>query len=156
MKKVAIFSLAAVLFLGMALTSCEKYDVSTPYEINDSISATISGYVKAPLDYSDDDEEFAPSGTKIYLKVELTEFNPNAPAGEFKTYSTTVGSNGMYEFTLPSNENGVSFTIMAEDFRATQVLWDDSTDEVIFSAGNYEGTVISDQKYIQDINYFEN
>lgn len=153
MKKIVSFSLAAILFLGIALTSCEKYEASTPYEINDSITATITGYVKAPLDLSNTDEEFAPSGTKIYLQVSLREYNPNAPLGEFKTYSTTVGSDGKYTFNLPSNENGINFTLIPEDFRANQTQWDDSTEEVVFTANQHSGDVISNQTYIFDINY---
>lgn len=153
MKKFVFYSLVAILFSGIALTSCEKYEVSTPYEINDSITATITGYVKAPLDLSNTDEEYAPAGTKIYLQVSLQEFNPNAPAGEFKTYSTTVGSDGMYSFSLPSNDNGVDFTIIPEDFRYNQIQWDTTSVDVIFSANSHEGTVISNQTYIYDINY---
>jgi len=153
MKRIIFYSLAAILAFSIAFTSCEKYEVSTPYEINDSITATITGYVKAPLDLSDTDEEFAPSGTKIYLKVSLQEFNPNAPQGEFKTYSTTVGSDGTYSFSLPSNDNGIDFTIIPEDFRTNQIQWDDSSEEVIFSANEHSSTVISNQTYIYDINY---
>ncbi len=154
MKKNAFYLFAALLFMGIAgLTSCEKYVASTPYVINDSISATVSGFVKASLDLSNTTTEYAPSGTKVFIKVSLQEYNPNAQAGEFKVYTTTVGTDGKYSFNLPSNDNGVNFTIYAEDFRYNQIQFDGSTVDKIFTAPSYNGFVISNQAYIQDINY---
>lgn len=155
MKKFIFYSVIAILFAGFAsLTSCEKYEQSTAYEINDSITATITGYVYADLDLQDTDNEYAPSGTKIFVKIDLQEYNGNASANKQKVYSTTVGSDGKYSFTIPSNDKGVTFTVVPEKFRTTQTQYDGSTEEVIFQGDEFMGEVISDQKYIQDIYYY--
>lgn len=155
MKKNLFLSLTAILFVAIiSLTSCVKYVTSTPYVINDSITATVSGYAIAPLDLSNSTDEYAPAGTKIYVKVSLDEYNPDAPSDQYKVYTATVGSNGEYTFTIPSTSKGVNFTIFGEDFRTSQVQFDGTTqDDVIFISYQYNGFVVEDQHFYQDINY---
>ncbi len=155
MKKLFSYFVVVLGIVSIAIiSSCEKYEVSTPYEINDSITATISGYVYADLNLQETGKEYAPTGTTIFIQVELQQYNPHAPNGEFKTYSTTVGSDGTYSFNLPSNDNGVNFTIIPESFRAEQLQWDDTYEDVVFNAATQNAGVVSSENYIYDIVYF--
>lgn len=136
-----------------ALASCEKYEQSTPYVINDSITATVTGSVYADMNLQNAGNEFAPQGVKIFIQVSLQEYNPNSPAGEFKTYSTTVNADGKYSFSLPSNDNGVNFTIIPDQFMGSQVQADGSTKSVPFATGNVSGFAFSNQTVINNIVY---
>ena len=155
MKKMIFLSLVLLAAFSLTfVTSCEKYEVSTPYEINDSITATLTGIVYADLDLSEAGFEFAPSGTKLFIKVALTQYNPNSPAGEFKTYTTTVGSNGRYTFKLPSHDKGVNYQIIPDEFEYDQIQGDGvETKRTIFSAAPFNGSAVASQTVINDIYY---
>ncbi len=136
----------------MLWSSCVKYEQSTPFTISDSLTATVTGYAYAQLDLSDGDAETAPSGTKIYIQIDNDEYIDNTEGS--KIYTTTVGSDGKYTFTIPTTSEGVMFKIFADDFEYDQIQFDGSTTErTIFSLPEQYIEVTGTQKLIEDLNF---
>ncbi len=150
--KLFLFALMGIAFFAI-FTGCEKYEASTPYVINDSITATLTGVAYANLDLTASGNEFVPAGTKIFIKVELNQYNPNIPSGEFKTFVTSVGQEGRYRFSLPSNDNGINFTIVPDQFEYEQVQADSTTVNTVFSAPGIPGFALSNQTVVNNIYY---
>jgi hypothetical protein len=91
--------------------------------------------------------------------------NPQAPAGEFFIFETTVGSGGSYSYDVPTTKNGVNVTIIPDDFVYNQKVWSyDYVEEEwtfvnvrkIFTANQQAVSVIAGQTKIQDFYYQAN
>ena len=152
MKKLIYLTSAIVLSTLLFLSSCVKYEQSTPFVINDSITGTIKGMVYANLDQSNSELETAPSSTKIYFQVDNDEYLPGTEGS--KVYTATVGSDGSYSITIPTTNDGVTVKIFADDFEYNQVQWDGSTTQrTVFTLPNDYVTVTANQTKIEDL-YF--
>jgi hypothetical protein len=138
MKNFAI--LAAILGAFVFTTSCKKIVEPTALDvIANAGTATISGIAYANLDDQDAEAEFAPSGTKITVAIDPSDFpgastyytNPN-----MLIYTATVGTNGAWTVTVKAPKTPISAMISVDPFRATytDALGND-TDDLIWSSG---------------------
>lgn len=121
MKK-NLFLIIGLFAIGLiSFNSCKKEVTPTSLELNMTRTATITGFVKADLVQdsagTEMPMEYAPAGTKLIVKVALSEYNNDAPYGEYKTFETTVGTDGTYSFEVPADENGVAIQVMGVDFQ---------------------------------------
>lgn len=154
MKKLIFPTFVMILFMGIILSSCEKYEKSSSYTIDEesAVKATVEGIVRAELDLTQPGMEFAPSGTKIYIKIAVNEYVPNAPEDRYKIFTTTVGGDGKYSIEIPSSAKGVNFKIFGDTFRKNVTTSGDPV-ETVFVSPIGDGSVISDKKTIIDFNY---
>lgn len=138
---VAIFALAAVF------SSCETHEATEALVLDTSKSATVKGKVWAELDETDEDGEYeaAPSGTKVIAVISNSDYDLNVSGS--KTYETTIGSDGSYEFSLPADETGVYVTIMFEDFE-----YETKVEEYDYDIGDYVTTTERNIYSASDIN----
>lgn len=154
MKKSILFVALAIMAASIFFTSCEKYEQSTPYVISDSLTATISGIVYADLDLNVSTAQYAPQGTVIYIKANLSDLVPNYSGNNMKIYTTTVGANGAYSIKVPVNDAGVMYYVSGDEFTYDQKQYDNSLKRTIFYT-NESSTddLYSNQHYFLDINY---
>lgn len=144
-----------VLFLAVlvVLGSCKKED-PTSLVLDDTKTATISGTVYAQLDLSNGDIENAPSGTKLFFKVQNNQY---IAGGQGTTiYEVTVGAGGSYSLTLPVTDEGIDVVVEAEDFEYNVVQFDGTTtEETIFTGGvmTTVNDVITNGNYLRNIYY---
>lgn len=116
MKKTII--IAAALILG--LVSCKKEEVKAKSSAKSySGSATISGIIKAELDATNANLEFAPSGTVVLLEYDEKDLilDPDTAKNYATiTVSTTVDANGYYSASVPTNGKTVTVAVKPQDF----------------------------------------
>ncbi len=152
MKKTIV--IASVLLLG--LTSCKKEEVKAPAaEPSYSGTATISGVVKAELDITNANKEYAPAGTIILLEYSQEDLvlNPTATTYEIKTVSTKVGSNGGYSATVPTNGKPVAVKVSPQDFEYDQITGPGTTTRVVYTKASTNTSVVNGSHKIIDIIY---
>ena len=132
-------SLIAALTLATAIisNSCEKIEEGSPVTVNTSKTATISGMVHANIKQDErvyldgihpnytnstsnghiDTSEYAPAGTEIHFRVKKNELNSDViDTDDMLLYTTTVGANGSYSISIPTNEESVEVSISFDDF----------------------------------------
>ena len=121
-KVLIVISLVALIFI-----SCGD-DEETPAVVNGS--AKITGVAKCELDLSNTEREYVPAGTKIIATID-TEDLVNSPDANVtypeRTYTTTVGANGVYTLTIEANAKTVTVDITASDFEYDQIQADTIT-----------------------------
>ncbi len=167
MKKTILSLFVLTAFVAVTIfSSCQKIEQASPVVVTDSLTGTITGQIRADITQQhpvDETEamEMAPSGTKVFLKIELQELNPQAPAGEFTIYSTTVDASGNYSFTVPTNASGVNVDIITDDFTYDRKVWNFVDTDWVSSTVRTEYnsveannvTVLYGQTIVQDLNY---
>lgn len=168
MKKTILSFFVVAAFLAVTIfSSCEKIEVASPVVVNDSLVGTITGVVHAELDEQHPDNnqvtEKAPSGTKVFLQIELSELNTQAPDGEYTIFSTTVDANGNYTFSdVPTSAKGVNGTIILDEFTYDRTVWSwdadaadwvSSTERTVFNSVEAPVFVVYGQKVVQDMSY---
>ena len=151
MKKTIV--IATALILGFS--SCKKEDdpvVSNSY----SGSAKISGVVKAELDVTNANPEFAPAGTVVLLEYNQEDLylNPDPTrVYETKTVSTTVDANGEFSATVPTNGKAVDVSVMPQDFAYNQITGAGTTARVVFTVSPVTTSVVKGASKVIDFNY---
>lgn len=146
--------IASVLLLGF--TSCKKEEEKkAAAAVSYSGEATISGVAKAELDITNANTEYAPVGTIILLEYSEEDLvlNPTATTYEIKTVSTTVGGNGYYSATVPTNGKPVDVTVAPQDFEYDQVTGPGTSTRVVYTTGSTNTSVINGSHKILDFNY---
>lgn len=122
MKKV--FKSALVIALGslLALSSCKEADEATP--IASLGSGTVTGQVFYDIDEVNDTDK---DGDQIAENID-TDIPTGAiiryaytdeVTGEAVTGTTTVNNSGSYSFSVPADQDGVSVSITADDFKGS-------------------------------------
>ena len=152
MKKVTILLLVLFGFTAVTVVSCKKAQEASPVVVKTDQTATIEGKVWAELDWTEAGMEEAPSGTTIFFQIEKQDLNPQAPGGEYLLYSTTIGSGGEYSISVPTNTNGVTVTIIPNDFVYDVETGGDDL-RTVFSAGPMNVTVVYGETEIKDFSY---
>ncbi len=147
--KLFIFSL-----MVLGLVSCTKEEDAIEV-VNGS--AKVTGFVEADLDLTTSGLEFAPAGTKIIAIINTEDLianpdpNVNYPN---KTYTTTVGANGIYTLNIDANAKNVNVTIVANDFEYNRILNDTTIERKIYHCNGTTTSVIDQSNKIIDLNYF--
>ncbi len=152
MKKTIV--IATALILG--LVSCKKEETIAATSNSYSGSATISGVVKAELDVTNANAEFAPAGTVVLLEYNQEDLylNPDPTrVYETKTVSTTVDANGSYSASVPTNGKDVDVKVMPQDFAYNQITGAGTTARVVFTVSPVNTSVIKGSKKVIDFNY---
>jgi hypothetical protein len=146
MKKSIHFIILLFLFAAF-IASC-KDDEKTNEPFTNG-SAIINGTAYINLDYTNDTigilYEKVPTGTTIYAvinSIDLVEF----PSGSVNYgdiyYSTQVGANGEFNFTIPANNKAVTVTFSSDDIKATQIQADTTNETKTFNLSTgYSETV---------------
>jgi hypothetical protein len=136
MKKLFYAVVFFTLAFGISLTSCSKEDVAQAVKtnVNPEVShlptATVTGiaYAKTNLLVGAPDVQYAPQGTKLVLTIENSELLNDAERKGVYFMETTVGDKGAFSFVLPTNNEGVTATINANDFIAKVTYLEDPED----------------------------
>ena len=129
MKKVSNFFAVAVVVLSLGLTSCGKEDTAEPLKVDANKVATVNGIAHATLDQTSTSRQYAPSGTKVFLKVEYKALSSLAKDGVV-LMETTVGSNGSFSFeNVPTANGGSKATITGDQFTASVKTSGDSQNQ---------------------------
>ena len=128
--------MAGALLCGMAVfTSCEKEESASDVNVDLLKTATIKGYLYGEIDQSNDKIEKL-SGKTVNITISNDELlmsemmniaksasmvEPIADRGTFGywTTSVTTDANGVFEVTVPVNDNGVYVYIQPVTFEAT-------------------------------------
>ncbi|MDR1673155.1 MAG: hypothetical protein LBS09_06830 [Bacteroidales bacterium] len=110
------FWVMATLVLSLGLNGCGKEDPAAELNVDRNKVATVSGIAHATLDGISIVKQYAPQGTKVFLKVEYTELSSGASTGVY-LLETTVGASGKFEFqNVPVSNNGATVTITGDEF----------------------------------------
>lgn len=163
MKKVNVLSvfLAAMMLL---VAGCTKDEQSSPIELDLTKTATIKGVIKADLNLTNQELEFAPQGTTVLFRIETSQFT-NLPnfSDNYLIYQAQVQGAGQYEISLPVNEKGIEIVILPDDFEYDQIFEfvDPNTGQTqtgtrrkVFTAAPLTiDSLIRDQVKVVDVNY---
>jgi len=146
---------ASVLMLSL-LAGCKKDETEqpSPITINEKSFATVSGLVYAQLDYTNADPEFAPAGTKLIFKIDVSDYNSNEGSGQrYYITSTTVGSDGSYSIDIPTTTKGVDVEVIANEFTYMTKYSSTFTERSEYSANTSYLNLTTGEIQILDINY---
>lgn len=124
MKKVFLLFGVAAFMAATVFVGCKKEDASSPVVPDMSKTGVIKGKIEANLTTVNDTTpwgvtkwEMAPQGTKIFFKIQANQFSgTTVGASEYLMYSTVVDGNGEYTINVPVTNQGVSLTIIPDDF----------------------------------------
>ncbi|PLX11870.1 MAG: hypothetical protein C0594_03110 [Marinilabiliales bacterium] len=158
---------------GTSSTDTLQYDATwmrnastlvTLFPISGEGTATIKGSVTAPLDLSDTDDEYAPSGTKLTATITTNLANFNDHTGDGKVFdfvyegistNTTVDATGKYTLTVPAIGDGLQITIQGDDFESAWTNFGGTAEDPdIFSVNTSTVTVVSGTTTYLDLSYF--
>ena len=136
MKKVINFFAMAVVVLSLGLTGCGKEDTAEPLNVDAKKVATVKGIAHAKLDHPSGSMQYAPSGTKVFLKVDYTELSSLAEGGVV-LMEATITNNGSFTFeNVPVSNEGSVVTISGDQFQATVKMTTDKNENQKFEANS--------------------
>lgn len=153
MKRKTLLILSLFVAAIVVFTGCKKED-PTSLVLDTSKSATISGTAYAELDYSESGNEKAPSGIKLFVTVNNSDYINGAQG--VTIIETTVGSGGAFSVNVPVTDEGITITISAEDFSYDVVQYDGtSTETTIFIGGDMTSvySAVTNGNYIRNFSF---
>lgn len=106
------------MLLALVFTGCQKDIISTNLVLDNANRANLKVYFFAELDKTKLGLELVPNGTRVFISIPNSAFNPNA-TGIF--IDSAVINNGLIQISVPTVNNGVTVTIRASEFTADQV-----------------------------------
>ncbi len=134
MNRIVIFFASIVLSVG--LLSCSNEDPAEPMHVDSKNVATVKGIAHATLDEGKSDTQYAPSGTKVFLKVSYSALSSLATTGDY-LMETTVESNGAFTFKdVPVSNQGSSVSVSGDQFTASVRLADSKNETKKFSVSS--------------------
>jgi len=153
MKKVFLFALLALMGVTVLFTSCDNEEV----EAGPVPEATVIGKVKAELNTTNSELEFAPVGTKIYFRIKSQQLTMDPlPNYNYQTlqYETTVDANGEYNIKLPcATHQAVNVTIVPVNFRLDKVTSDTTSVDYYYNGVQSNVNIIDGEIYYKDLMY---
>jgi hypothetical protein len=164
MKKRLNFFFASALVMALALVGCSEEDATT-VTLNKDLTANLKCYVEAQLieDTTDVVYENAPSGTKVFIRIDNAEYNPGAQG--VTVYETEVDAQGMFTYDIPVTENGTNITVQFDDFVYDQVQfkWDsevgdwvnDGTDTRKYTAAPLNMMLYAGESQYEKVQYMD-
>ncbi len=120
MKKVFAFFALTAFVLSMGLTSCSNEDPASELVVNTGKSATINGIAHAKLDATSSDTQYAPSGTKVFLKTAYSNLIPGGSTTDYYVVETTIGDKGAFSVSVPVSDKGTVYSIQGNEFTTTK------------------------------------
>jgi hypothetical protein len=130
MKKKFFTFFASAFVLALAVVSCSEEEATT-VTLNKDLKASLTCYVEAQLieDTTEVVYENAPAGTKVFIRVNNSEYNPGM-AG-VTVYETEVNAQGMFMYDIPVTEFGTNITVQFDDFiyEQLQYEWDNEIND---------------------------
>jgi len=108
----------------MMFTSCKKYEVSEPVDLDSLPKVTLKGTVYANLDETKPELQFAPAGTVVRVSIPYKDYDANNQSVGYYVKTTTVDAKGEYSFEVPTVSKGVTATVSFEDFTANVKIVD--------------------------------
>lgn len=163
MKRIYTF-FASAMVLALAFGGCSEEDATT-VTLNKDLKASLTCYVQAQLveDTTDVVYENAPVGTKVFIRVNNSEYNYGATG--VSVYETEVNAQGMFMYEIPVTENGTNITITFDDFMYDQVqfAWDndindwvnDGTITKTYSANSLNLMLYAGETQFEKVQYFD-
>ncbi|NLA23787.1 MAG: hypothetical protein GX879_02365 [Bacteroidales bacterium] len=152
MKK--LFPILLVLVFGAAtvFTSCTK----EPAEADPLPTATIEGKVEVRNDLTVTDNDKAPSGTKIYFRINSEDLvlDPLADyAYQTLQYETTV-KDGKYKIELPcATHKNITVTIKPNEYQGELRISNDKKQNHYFDASTLTMSIRNGENHFLDILY---
>ena len=159
---IATFTIVA-LGLVFSVSSCKKIDNPTAIDtIDSSKTATITCVAQAQLidtfpivggNVTPNEFESVPNGTVVTAWVSSADYPGVGAAGQDLNWSTTV-TNGSFSFEIPVPDDGITVTVVPQDFRADYITNGPNVDEdEIFAASSFTVFLRPDQAEILDITW---
>ena len=146
----------AILALSFSMFSCSEDELtSSPIEVDLTQSAVVKGIAYAELDLQTNGAEFAPQGTSLMVTIPYSDLSSNAKSGNWSKV-VTVGANGAFEVTVPSNNKGVTVTIKPTDFTADLKLENGSqiaTQKTVYTSAEITASVKAGLTSFNNINF---
>ena len=145
--------LVVISLVAFILVSCTKE--TEPVEVTNG-SAKITGVAKCQLDLSNSEAEYVPAGTKIMAIIDTDDLvlnNDGTTDYPEKVYSTTVGSDGVYTFSIEANAKNVNVTIKGSDFEYDQKFDHTTFVRKVYTMGDSYSSVVNGVTKIVDL-YF--
>ena len=103
----------ALLAAAVSFVACDDDVETSSLVLDQTQEATVTVYLYAELDKTELGLEHAPNGTKVFVSVDNSEFNPNAKG----TWIDTVYvQNGQIESVVPVTSQGVTVRITPAEF----------------------------------------
>src|SRR5690554_1467367 len=103
----------ALLTAAVSFVACDDDVETSSLVLDQTQEAIVTAYLYAELDKTELGLEYAPNGTKVFVSVDNSEFNPNAKG----TWIDTVYvQNGQIESDLPVTSQGVTVRITPAEF----------------------------------------
>jgi hypothetical protein len=109
---------ALLIVLVFIFAGCEKDITTSNFTLDTSQKAKVKAYFYAELDKTKQGLEFAPNGTKVFLSIPNSSFNPGVAGNRIDSAEI---NNGIIEVSIPAVSTGVTVTIKATEFTAEQV-----------------------------------
>ena len=145
----------ALLAAAVSFVACDDDVETSSLVLDQTQEATVTAYLYAELDKTELGLEYAPNGTKVFVSVDNSEFNPNAKG----TWIATVYvQDGQIESVVPVTSQGVTVRITPAEFELEQKQAYNSVSETlkkIFkkTGGSTVGGVKPGEHRIHEITY---
>ena len=105
--------------IAIVFASCKKYETSEELDLSTLEKVVVKGTVYADLDETTSNPQFAPAGTKVYISVPYTQYNPNAGSGNWISEPAILNANGQFSIEVPVLSKGINAKISFDDFTYT-------------------------------------
>ncbi len=117
--KIIKSNLLGLLLIAISLfaVSCDKELERSDLTLDNNATAKIIVYSYADIDKTKHGLENVPNGTKAFIKIENSEYNPSASG---LTFDTVEVRNGKVEATIKTTNSGVDVEVVIPDFVAKQ------------------------------------
>lgn len=126
----------ALLAAAVSFVACDDDVETSSLVLDQTQEATVTAYLYAELDKTELGLEYAPNGTKVFVSVDNSEFNPNAKG----TWIDTVYvQNGQIESVVPVTSQGVTVRITPAEFVREQKQAFNSVSETLEKIFKKEG-----------------
>ena len=109
---------ALLIVFVFIFTSCNKEITTSDFTLDTSQKAKVKAFFYAELDKTKQGLEFAPNGTKVFISIPNTYFNPGISGNWID--STTI-NNGIIQVSVPTVSTGAIVTIKATEFTYDQI-----------------------------------
>lgn len=164
MKKTLYAFLMGVIVITLAMFSCTEEDATT-VTLNKDLTASLTCYAEAQLveDTTVIAYESAPAGTKVFIRVNNSEYN-NGALG-VSVWETELDAEGKFVYDIPVTENGTNVTISFDDFVYEQIqfVWDgdegayvnDGTETKKYSASSINLMLYAGETQFEKVQYLD-
>lgn len=146
MKKIVILlSVFALVF-----SSCKKYDISNPVNVNSFPKVSISGVVKASFEEGKVDAPI-PAGTELVFTISNASYMTGATGSHVVTVIT--GQNGEYTVEIPVPSNGLNAVVSSSDFISEYIVTDNISYNKVYKLAPKTVALRQDVNVIENLTF---